>query len=172
MNRFQPPIVICAWLVLVSACASSQGEAPATISAPADCRPAEAWLSLRQSPPADSVILHRGHGTILLSGGDVEAYLARWPSEPDVQHLLASVRREIRVRGWVRLGEGAIEDMIVAYALRCGLAAVRPDQSMSYVSSVRTVLERDASNPILTNRAFYLPDGSLLWRTGESTVVP
>lgn len=171
MGMFQQIIVRCASIVLLSACTSSQAGVSADIPARTDCRQQHGWITLLQSPPTDSVVLHRGGGTILLSRGVVETYLARWSTEPEVQRLLAAVRATIDARGWVQLGEGTVEDMTAAYALRCGLAVVRAHHSAEYIPSLRTVLEASDPTSAVTYRAFYLPDGSLLWRVVESVAV-
>jgi hypothetical protein len=129
-------------------------------------------IDLQRRQPADSVVLHRGGATILLSMRDVEDYFAQWPLPPDVQRFREELARQYSEEGWAELGEGFLEDMLASQLLQRGRAVVRPSGERRLLRSVRTLVEREvAGSTVVRQRSFYLPTGLLLLRVPDGVTI-
>ncbi|HEX2081529.1 MAG TPA: hypothetical protein VHG08_27745 [Longimicrobium sp.] len=137
--------------------------------------PDTAVFTLQRRLPRDSVVLHRGGATIVLSMRGVEAYHAQQdsfrgtrPPASDVAQFREEIRREYQRAGWVRLGEGMLPDLMAARLMEQGRAAVRFGPRGRLLPWVRGILEVRGSAGY---RVFHAPDGTPFLRVHEWTVV-
>lgn len=160
---------------LVAGCATQAAprpEANATL-VQAESTSRDSVLFLLQRAPVDSVVLHRGGAVILLPMREVEAYYSQWPLSSEVERFRSSISEQFEERGWVRLGEGQLEDILATRLLQRGRAAIRyPSGGRHLIPWVRTAVERQiVSNTTIRDRVFYLPDGRLLIRVPDGTTL-
>jgi hypothetical protein len=129
-------------------------------------------VPLRQRPPGDSVILHRGGATILLSMRDVEEYHSLGPLPRDVERFRDEMRREFQRSGWVSLGDGMLPDLLAGRLLQSGRAAVRIGPRNSFAEYVHFVLERNVNgDTVVRHRSFYSPEGVLILRVFDGVTI-
>jgi hypothetical protein len=156
-------------VLAVSACAGRPSNMPPLPG------PAQGWvrvaedsvIRLRPNPPPDSVVLHRGGATIVLSLRDVEQYFAEWRGTPpaDVARLAEQIRRQSREAGWVELGDGMLEDLMAARLMESGQASVRTARNGRFLPRIRLATEtRVAASNVIEYRVFYTPGGTLIFR--------
>lgn len=168
------------WKIAFAAMLGTLGCAAAN-AGPADrAQPAEEWVrvgkdsvvSLLHYAPADSVVLHRGGGTILLSMRDVEAHFAQWALSAETVQFRDRMRQEIERQGWVQLGEGMPEDLLAAKLIERGRAAVRRREDDRLLPSVRIAREeKEMGTTVIEHRLIFTPDGKLLLRVPYSVTL-
>lgn len=129
-------------------------------------------VPLRQRSPEDSVILHRGGATILLSMRDVEEYFSLGPLPRDVERLRDDMRREFQQSGWVSLDDGMLPDLLAGHLLQSGRAAVRTGPINTFAGYVHFVLERNVNgDTVVRHRLFYSPEGVLILRVFDGVTI-
>jgi hypothetical protein len=163
--------------VLTTACARVPATQPLTNQPPASATvvPAgtDSIVRLRFRSPSDSVVLHRGGTTFLLSLEDLEEYFTSQPTLPELDSLHRQIRRQFAEEGWVLLGNDRMIDVIASVLLRDGCAAVRDDAGGEFLPWVRMVEERQSrmSGGAVDYRLFYAPNGRLLLRVIDAIAV-
>jgi hypothetical protein len=137
--------------------------------------PAAGWMvaeqdsvvSLRSTPPADSVVLRHDGATILMSMQDVQARWAESGSAlpPDLAEFRDAIQVQYDQAGWVALEDGFLPRLLAGRLIAKGQAAIRIETAGRLLPSVRMVLERKIDGTtVLDDRLFYAPDGTLVLR--------
>jgi hypothetical protein len=136
--------------------------------------PQDSVIMLRTEAPPDSVVVHRGNYSILLSLAGIEKALAGAPPDSDEAALLSDLRRQYREYGQVELGEGAAEDYVAADLLKVGQAVVRRRASNHLIPWVRLRIEHESIGSgatIVDYQVFTAPDESLIMRVMSGVTI-
>lgn len=131
----------------------------------------DSMVYLRAVPAADSVVLHRGDASIVLSMADVESYFAQWPLGSDMAQLRSQLRSEFQENGWAELGTGMLPDVVAANLITQGKATIRSPQGTAF-PWVRTAIEQEVTGTtVVTHRLLYGPTGAVLLRVLHSVAI-